>query len=316
MDPDEDPLLLAEARRAAEGEEGEPPQDEPMWPAEDPDAVKLSAAEEEALLKGFFAEVREVDRSNEVNRILGAFKLNPFEQLGLRFDATLDEAKRQYRKASLLVHPDKCSHPHATAAFEVLGQANTQLQSEEVMHELRHVLTLARDELRRERKKKTKNDAAVRLAGLVHKEGREGVEAEWERTDGFHEAWKLKARDMLARAEWRRRKLTKRLKEEEERIEEDEADTRKRLKSSREHHKKWEETRETRVGTWRDFAKKKGKKGTHLMGGLKPPKQKEWDEEHTYIQRPAGEQHRPPPQKPLGPQGGPPPPKPPQPQRR
>jgi len=56
--------------------------------------------------------------------------------------------------------------------------------------------------------------------------------------------------------------------------------------------------------------------GTHLMGGLKPPKQKEWDEEHTYIQRPAGEQHRPPPQKPLGPQGGPPPPKPPPPQRR
>ena len=42
------------------------------------------------------------------------------------------------------VHPDKCSHPHATAAFEVLGHANQQLQSEEVMHELRHVLTLAR----------------------------------------------------------------------------------------------------------------------------------------------------------------------------
>ena len=70
----------------------------------------------------------------------------------------------------------------------------------------------------------------------------------------------MQARDMLARAEWRRRKLTKRLKEEEDRIEEDEADTRKRLKTSREHHKKWEETRETRVGTWRDFAKKKGKK--------------------------------------------------------
>ena len=42
------------------------------------------------------------------------------------------------------VHPDKCSHPHATSAFEVLGHANQQLQSEEVMHELRHVLTLAR----------------------------------------------------------------------------------------------------------------------------------------------------------------------------
>ena len=50
-----------------------------------------------------------MDRANEVNRILGAFKLNPFEQLGLRFDATLDEAKRQYRKASLLVRSSLCN---------------------------------------------------------------------------------------------------------------------------------------------------------------------------------------------------------------
>ena len=52
LDPEEDPLLVAEARRAAEGEAGEgPPAEEPMWPAEDPDAVKLSTEEEEALLK-------------------------------------------------------------------------------------------------------------------------------------------------------------------------------------------------------------------------------------------------------------------------
>ena len=42
-------------------------------------------------------------------------------------------------------------------------------------------------------------------------DGREGVEAEWEKTDEFHDLWKAKARDMLARAEWRRRKLTKRV---------------------------------------------------------------------------------------------------------
>ncbi len=61
--------------------------------------------------QGFFAEVREVDRDNEVNRILGAFKLNPFEQLGIRFDATLDDAKRQYRKASLLVRAASPQEP-------------------------------------------------------------------------------------------------------------------------------------------------------------------------------------------------------------
>lgn len=34
-------------------------------------------------------------------RILGAFKLNPFEQLGLRFDATYEDIRRQYRKVGL-----------------------------------------------------------------------------------------------------------------------------------------------------------------------------------------------------------------------
>ncbi len=37
------------------------------------------------------------------------------------------------------------------------------------------------------------------------------------------------------------------LKEEEERIEEGEADTRKKLKAMRDHNKEWEGTRETRV---------------------------------------------------------------------
>jgi DnaJ family protein C protein 8 len=95
-------------------------------------------------MQEFFLEVREVDRDNEVNRILGAFKLNPFEQMGLRFDATHEEAKRQYRKVSLMIHPDKCKHPLATSAFEVLGNANQQLQDEEAVRELRHVLNLAR----------------------------------------------------------------------------------------------------------------------------------------------------------------------------
>ena len=100
-------------------------------------------------MQEFFLEVKEVDRNNEVNRILGAFKLNPFEQLGLPFDATQEEAKRQYRKLSLLIHPDKCKHPLATSAFEVLGNANSQLTNEDFMRELRHALNLARGMLPR-----------------------------------------------------------------------------------------------------------------------------------------------------------------------
>jgi DnaJ family protein C protein 8 len=68
--------------------------------------------------QAFFSDVKEVDRDNEVNRILWAFKLNPFEKLNLRFDATPEDVKRQYRKLSLMVHPDKCKHPQASTAFD------------------------------------------------------------------------------------------------------------------------------------------------------------------------------------------------------
>lgn len=37
------------------------------------------------------------------------------------------------------------------------------------------------------------------------------MEADYESTPEFHDAWKLKARDVLARTEWRRRKLNKRV---------------------------------------------------------------------------------------------------------
>jgi hypothetical protein len=44
----------------------------------------------------------------------------------------------------------------------------------------------------------------------------------------------------------------------------------------------WEKTRDTRVGTWRDFMTQKSKKskgGSVALGGLKPPKMKESGEQ-------------------------------------
>ncbi|GBF96662.1 hypothetical protein Rsub_09295 [Raphidocelis subcapitata] len=254
---------------------------------------------DESVFKEFFAEVREVDRDNEANRILWAFKLNPFEKLNLRFDATPEEIRRQYRKLSLLVHPDKCSHPQAAAAFDVLGAAQKELLDEVRMEAFMAVINRARDEVRAERRKETKNDAAIALAATLHERGREGVEEEWERTDAFHERWKLKARDMLARGEWRKRKLTKRLKEEEERAGEEHKEAVAHARKQRDHHKAWESNRESRVTNWRDY--QKGPKGkAKAPAQLKPPKQKTHDEDKLYVQRPVGEQFRPPAPKPAG----------------
>ena len=155
--------------------------------------------------------MREVDRENEVNRILGAFKLNPFETLALRFDAPPDDVRRAYRKVSLAVHPDKCSHPRAKDAFETIGHAQKELLDEAKRASLDFLLAAAREEVRKEWRKAARHDAAARVAALLDEAGGAGVAAAYEATPEFHDAWKAKARDVLAKAEWRRRKLTKRV---------------------------------------------------------------------------------------------------------
>jgi DnaJ family protein C protein 8 len=65
----------------------------PPAPPPAPDVV-----DDDALLAAFFAEVKATDRDAEVGRVLGAFKLNPYEQVGVRFDATPAEVTRAYRK--------------------------------------------------------------------------------------------------------------------------------------------------------------------------------------------------------------------------
>ena len=74
------------------------------------------------LLRQFLSEISDVARDAEVVRcvrlrmprcsasrvgvrrsVVSCFKLNPYEHLNLRFDSTIDEVKRQYRKACTLL---------------------------------------------------------------------------------------------------------------------------------------------------------------------------------------------------------------------
>ena len=77
--------------------------------------------------------------------------------------------------------------------------------------------------------------------------------------------------------------------DEEKRVEESVGEAREKMKRDRNHYKGWEQTREKRVGDWRDFATKKTKKSkTGALGGIKPPKLKTFDEDKTYVQRAVG----------------------------
>ncbi|KAH9323835.1 hypothetical protein KI387_018474, partial [Taxus chinensis] len=64
----------------------------------------------------------------QVTRIIALDVSNPYEVLGLNRAAAAESMKKRYWKLSLLVHPDKCSHPEAHQAFTILNQAFKDLQ--------------------------------------------------------------------------------------------------------------------------------------------------------------------------------------------
>ncbi|PRQ35630.1 putative DnaJ domain-containing protein [Rosa chinensis] len=68
------------------------------------------------------------DWFEEVTRIMEAEDDSSYEILGESHYASADNIKKRYWKLSLLVHPDKCSHPQANQAFVKLYKAFKELQ--------------------------------------------------------------------------------------------------------------------------------------------------------------------------------------------
>ncbi|XP_008801053.1 dnaJ homolog subfamily C member 8-like [Phoenix dactylifera] len=242
--------------------------------------MAAAETEEDLLLKTFLAEVSEVERDNEVIRILSCFKLNPFEHLKLSFDSAADDVKKQYRRLSLLVHPDKCKHPQAKEAFAALAKAQQLLLDPQEREYLLSQINAAKEELRMQRMKQLKKDSASKIKALVD-EGK--FEQQYEKSEEFQQRLKMKVREILTQQEWRRRKMQMRISEEEGRLKKEEEETKEMWKRKREHEEQWEETRDKRVSSWRDFMKtgKKGKKGE-----IRPPKLKTEDPNKSYVQRP------------------------------
>ncbi|GAV82164.1 DnaJ domain-containing protein [Cephalotus follicularis] len=238
-----------------------------------------SATNDDVLLKAFFAEVSEVERDNEVLRILSCFKLNPYDYLNLPFDASPEDVKKQYRKLSLLVHPDKCKHPQAKEAFGALAKAQQLLLDQQERDYILSQVVAAKEELRVKRKKQLKKDTASKIKSLVD-EGK--YEHQYEQSEEFQRELKKKVQELLTQQEWRRRKMQMRISEEEGRLKKDEEEQKEMWKRKREHEEQWEGTREKRVSSWRDFMKTgKGKKGE-----IRPPKLKTEDPNKSYVQRP------------------------------
>lgn len=80
----------------------------------------------------------------EMDRVLNAFKLNPYDVLECPIEADEKLITKLYRRKSLLIHPDKVKDPRAETAFALLKQASTHLLDENKRRSLDEVVVLAR----------------------------------------------------------------------------------------------------------------------------------------------------------------------------
>lgn len=162
------------------------------------------------------------------------------------------DIKLQYRKKSLLIHPDKTKNPAAPDAFDRLKKAQSALMDEKARTYLDECISDAR-----------------RLLIRDHKYTLDSPEL---KTEEFKKEWRQKTVQVLLEEEARRRRQAKaRMQEEgrERQKEEDEIEARKR---KRDQDKAWEDSREERIGSWRDWQKgqkdgeKKKKKKMKVLG--------------------------------------------------
>ncbi|MBW0519801.1 hypothetical protein O181_059516 [Austropuccinia psidii MF-1] len=213
----------------------------------------------ESILKG---EESLLSREQEVERIIAAFKLNPYEILELDMtnpSAVTDaDIRKSYRKRSLLIHPDKLSHPRGIEAFDLLKKAESFLLDHDKRKGLDDTLRDARMlTLRSLRLPDSTQDDHEKLKKL---------------NPSFQFRVALKTKEIIIEEELRvrrARKMTMIAEGTEAKRQEDAIAKRKR---EIEEKKTWEETREDRVTDWRSFqksgssGKKKKKSKIEVLG--------------------------------------------------
>ncbi|KAI5298746.1 hypothetical protein KEM55_002990 [Ascosphaera atra] len=171
----------------------------------------------------------------EIDRIRKAFALDAYSVLDLQPGVTEKDIKAQYRKKSLLIHPDKTSNPAAPDAFDRLAKAQSYLLDEKKRAYLDDIISEARS--------------------ILISESEYTVHSNELKTEEFRTEWRKKTIEVLVEEEARRRRQLKAQLKEEGRVRTKVEEEVVMRKSKRKAEKAWEETRDERVSNWRDFQK-------------------------------------------------------------
>lgn len=240
------------------------------------DIYATTKQEEDETFEQFYSEVKAIEKRDsvltseqQINRLLrpGAtyFNLNPFEVLQIDPSMPFEELSKHYRRLSMLVHPDKNpSMPErASLAFEAINKAYKMLEDETERKKCLEVVEEARDRVEKmieEKRTKYKNQPIEEDTPDGYKKSLWSVTCKL-----FADIERLRVREEAMKAEERKRKAEETTEREE------------RAKLRKEWDKNYEESRETRVNSWKTFqtvGKAKDSNKSKPPTLFKPPKYK------------------------------------------
>ena len=223
--------------------------------------------------QSFYNEVKNIEKADskytseqQINRLLRPgstyANLNPFEVLLVDPSDSLDHYKKQYKKLSILLHPDKNPNDRERAqkAFDALNKAYKLLEDEKSREKALEVVEEAKfkvDQAISEKRKK-----------MIIEKRKDKIEED--DPENYKQAIRVMTMKLFAEYERKRRLLEDRAQEERKRKREEELDAEESKKMQQEWQKNFEESRQNRVASWQNFNKKTKLK----RKDIRPPKHK------------------------------------------
>ncbi|XP_018621402.1 dnaJ homolog subfamily C member 8 [Scleropages formosus] len=226
----------------------------------------------------FYSEVKQIEKRDsvltskqQIDRLLrpgsSYFNLNPFEVLQIDPDVTDEDIKKRFRQLSILVHPDKNQDDaeRAQKAFEAVDKAYRLLLDSEQKKRAVDVIQAGKEYIEHMMKEKKKQ---------LKKEGKPTT-VEEDDPEVFKQAVYKQTMKLFAELEIKRKEREAKEMHERKRQREEEIESQEKAKREREWQKNFEESRDGRVDSWRNFqAKGKSSKEKKMRSFLKPPKVK------------------------------------------
>lgn len=227
----------------------------------------------------FYSDLKETEKKDsvltskqQIDRLLRPgstyLNLNPFEVLQIDPETDVETARKKYKKLSLLIHPDKNvdDRERADRAFDVVKKAMKMIEDPDELAKCRETYTEAR----------------ARLAFIMNEKRRkqkksgQGDRIPEDEPAAYNKALWVVVTKVFADREKKRKMLEERANEEKRRVAEEMLAAAEKRKKEEEFAKNYEESRDERRGTWRQFMAKKARKegeGKSLKGtAFKPPK--------------------------------------------